>query len=146
MEVLALTGAERSPYGILRERLRDGGVVCLLADRDLTASGVEVSFFGEAARMPAGPAALALATGAALLPVTLTFPSPRQWSLHVHPEICPPTEGQRGAKVSVMTQALADVFASAIADAPQDWHMLQRLWVADLDAQAPSQAAVGVSA
>ena len=76
MEVLPLTGAERSPYGILRERLRDGGVVCLLADRDLTASGVEVSFFGETARMPAGPAALALATGAALLPVTLTFPAP----------------------------------------------------------------------
>ena len=31
-----------------------------------------------------------------------------------------------------MTQRLADVFAAAIADAPQDWHMLQRLWVADL--------------
>jgi KDO2-lipid IV(A) lauroyltransferase len=32
-----------------------------------------------------------------------------------------------------MTQALADTFASGIADHPEDWHMLQRLWLADLD-------------
>jgi KDO2-lipid IV(A) lauroyltransferase len=32
-----------------------------------------------------------------------------------------------------MTQALADAFASGIADHPEDWHMLQRLWLADLE-------------
>lgn len=133
MEVLPLTGAERSPYGVLRERLRDGGVICLLADRDLTASGVEVTFFGETARMPAGPAALALATGAALLPVTLTFPARRRWQLAVHDEVSAPAAGRRTEKVSAMTQGLADVFATAIAEAPQDWHMLQRLWVVDLE-------------
>ena len=135
MEVLALTGAERSPYAVLRERLRDGGVICLLADRDLTASGVEVDFFGETARMPAGPAALALATGAALLPVTLTFPGPRRWQLTVHDEVPAPADARRSEKVGAMTQGLADVFAAAIADAPQDWHMLQRLWVKDLEAR-----------
>ena len=137
MEVLALTGGERSPYTVLRERLRDGGVTCLLADRDLTAGGVEVSFFGEPARMPAGPAALAMATGAALLPVTLTFPSARRWQLRIHPEVPVPAEGRRTAKVSAMTQQLADVFAGAIAADPQDWHMLQRLWVADLPPRSP---------
>ncbi|BEP16105.1 phosphatidylinositol mannoside acyltransferase [Acidothermaceae bacterium B102] len=133
MEVLALTGSAQSPYAILRERLRGGGVICLLADRDLTTSGVEVDFFGETARMPAGPAALALATGAALLPVTLTFPAPRQWQLTVHDEVRAPADARRTEKVSALTQGLADVFAGAIAEAPQDWHMLQRLWVADLD-------------
>jgi phosphatidylinositol dimannoside acyltransferase len=138
MEVLALTGAERSPYGVLRERLRAGGVICLLADRDLTTSGVDVTFFGETARMPAGPAALALATGAALLPVTLTFPAARRWELTIHDEVRAPTDGRRTEKVAAMTQRLADVFAAAIADAPQDWHMLQRLWVADLDKLGPA--------
>ena len=56
---------------MLAQRLRAGRLVCLPCDRDLTASGVEVTFFGEAARMAAGPAALAVQTGAALMPVTL---------------------------------------------------------------------------
>ena len=133
MEVLPLTGGEQSPFAVLRERLRSGGVVCLLGDRDLTANGIEVTFFGERARMPAGPAALALATGAALLPVTLTFPSPRGWQLRIHDEVAVPAEGRRSDKVAGMTQQLADAFAEGIADAPQDWHMLQRLWLADLD-------------
>jgi phosphatidylinositol dimannoside acyltransferase len=133
MEVVPLTGGDRSPYAVLRERLRAGGVICLLADRDLTDNGVEVTFFGEQARMPAGPAALALATGAALFPVTLTFPSARRWELRIHAEVREPDDGRRSDQVAVMTQQLADAFAEGIAAAPQDWHMLQRLWVADLD-------------
>ena len=53
----------------LRERLRENKVVCLVADRDLSHNGIEVDFFGEATRMPGGPAVLAATTGAALLPV-----------------------------------------------------------------------------
>ena len=67
-EVLPLSGGDRPAFEVLCERLRDGGLVCLMADRDLTRSGVEVDFFGEPTRMPAGPAKLAIATGAALLP------------------------------------------------------------------------------
>ena len=48
-------------------------MLCLLADRDLTPSGVPVTFFGARATMPAGPAALALRTGAALIPTTLWY-------------------------------------------------------------------------
>lgn len=71
MEVLPHSGG--SAFGTLARRLRDGGLVCLVADRDLSASGVEVDFFGEKARMPAGPALLAQHTGALLLPVTLWY-------------------------------------------------------------------------
>ena len=67
-EVLPLTGGERPPFEVLAERLRDNGIVCLMADRDLTRTGVQVDFFGEPTRMPAGPAKLAIETGAALLP------------------------------------------------------------------------------
>ena len=59
MEVIALTGGQRPPTDVLAERLRANRVVCLLADRDLSRNGIEVSFFGEPARMPAGPALLA---------------------------------------------------------------------------------------
>jgi KDO2-lipid IV(A) lauroyltransferase len=137
MEVLPHSGG--SAFGTLARRLRDGGLVCLVADRDLSASGVEVDFFGDTARMPAGPALLAQQTGALLLPVTLWYDESPVMRGRVHPPIEVPETGTRAEKTSVMTQALADTFASGIADHPEDWHMLQRLWLADLDpAQGPA--------
>lgn len=133
MEVIPLTGGERPPYELLAERLRAGGTLCLLADRDLTATGIEVDFFGGKARMPAGPAALAHDTGAVLLPVTLTYPSRRHWGARIHPQVKPPKRGTREDKVRAMTQQLADAFGEAILAKPEDWHMLQRVWVEDLD-------------
>ncbi|MFI1074581.1 phosphatidylinositol mannoside acyltransferase [Streptomyces puniciscabiei] len=131
MEVLPHSGG--SAFGTLARRLRDGGLVCLVADRDLSASGVEVDFFGEKTRMPAGPALLAQQTGALLLPVTLWYDDSPVMQGRVHPPVEVPESGDRAEKTSVMTQALADAFATGIADHPEDWHMLQRLWLADLD-------------
>ncbi|MFD6027332.1 phosphatidylinositol mannoside acyltransferase [Streptomyces griseoluteus] len=130
MEVLAHSGA--SAFGTLARRLRDGGLVCLVADRDLSAAGVEVDFFGERARMPAGPALLAQQTGAQLLPVTLWYDDSPVMQGRVHPPVEVPGTGTRIEKTAAMTQALADAFASGIAEHPEDWHMLQRLWLADL--------------
>ncbi|MGW3107261.1 phosphatidylinositol mannoside acyltransferase [Streptomyces sp. NPDC001100] len=131
MEVLPHSGG--TAFGTLARRLRDGGLVCLVAERDLSASGVEVEFFGEATRMPAGPALLAQQTGALLLPVTLWYDDSPVMQGRVHPPVEVPESGDRAEKTSVMTQALADAFATGIADHPEDWHMLQRLWLADLD-------------
>ena len=129
MEVLALTGGERPPFDVLAERLEAGGVLALLSDRDLTPRGIEVQLFGARTRMPAGPAALALRTGAALIPTTLSFTA-TGWAIRFHPAIAASTPAQ-------MTQDLADAFAVGIAAAPQDWHMLQRLWLDDLDDTDP---------
>ncbi|MEU3219169.1 phosphatidylinositol mannoside acyltransferase [Streptomyces sp. NPDC006971] len=131
MEVLPHSGG--AAFGTLARRLRAGGLVCLVADRDLSSSGVEVSFFGESARMPAGPALLAQQTGALLLPVTLGYDDTPVMKVRVHPPVPVPESGSRAEKTSSMTQALADAFAVGIADHPEDWHMLQRLWLADLE-------------
>jgi KDO2-lipid IV(A) lauroyltransferase len=130
MEVLAHSGGAAGAFEVMTERLRAGGLVCLVADRDLSSSGVEVTFFGERARMPAGPALLALRTGAPLLPVTLWYGDTLEG--RVHPPVPVPEHGTTAEKAAAMTQALADVFARGIAEHPQDWHMLQRLWLADL--------------
>ena len=68
-EIFPLVGREQPPFGELAKRLRAGGIVCLLGERDLARHGVPVTFFGEPTRMPAGPAKLAIETGAALIPV-----------------------------------------------------------------------------
>jgi KDO2-lipid IV(A) lauroyltransferase len=144
MEVIPLTGGERPPYELLAERLRGGGALCLLGDRDLTSTGIEVDFFGAPARMPAGPAALAHDTGAALLPVTLTYPDDRRWQGRIHAQVALPDSGTRLEKIRAMTQQVADSFAEGIAAAPQDWHMLQRVWSADLDPDRRTVAAGAV--
>jgi lauroyl/myristoyl acyltransferase len=144
MEVVPLTGGSGNTFAVLLRRLRAGAMLCLLADRDLTSSGVEVSFFGSPARFPAGPAALALSTGAPLLPVTLWYPAPGEppgWCGRIHPAVEPPAVGSRQEKIAAMTQALADIFAEAIAAHPTDWHMLQRVWLADVDSAVPSGVA-----
>ncbi|MDQ1632510.1 MAG: phosphatidylinositol dimannoside acyltransferase [Frankiaceae bacterium] len=134
MEVLPLTGGP-PPSEVLAQRLRAGGALCLLADRDLSTSGVGVTFFGERATMPAGPAHLALTTGAALLPTVLWFDGDG-WAAHVGPPV-PHTD------VATMTQAMADVFETHIAQHPQDWHMLQRLWSADLEPRRTPDSKAG---
>ena len=64
MEVLPLDGRV---LGTLAQRLRQGALVALVADRDLSRSGIDVEFFKGTARMPAGPALLALKTQAPLI-------------------------------------------------------------------------------
>jgi phosphatidylinositol dimannoside acyltransferase len=132
MEVLPTTGGP-NPSGVMAQRLRSGRLVCLVADRDLSDTAVEVDFFGEKALMPAGPAALAVQTGAALMPVSCWFAGQDEWGTYVHDEIPVPAEGDRRAKVAAMTQQLATVFEKGIREHPEDWHMLQRVFVADLD-------------
>jgi lauroyl/myristoyl acyltransferase len=131
MEVLPASGGDGDVFGTLAERLSAGRMVCLVADRDLTATGVEVEFFGRVAKMPAGPAALAMRTGAALRPVTLWYEGD-EWCVRVHDEIRVPGEGAREDRIHAMTQSLADTFQQGVTDHPEDWHMLQRVWVEDL--------------
>lgn len=136
MEVLPHAGA--SAFGTLARRLRAGGLVCLVADRDLSSSGVEVEFFGDAARMPAGPAMLAQQTGAPLLPVTLWYDESPVMQARVHEPVPVPSTGSRAQRTAAMTQLMADAFAEGVARHPEDWHMLQRLWLADLEPRPAS--------
>jgi phosphatidylinositol dimannoside acyltransferase len=117
---------------VLAQRLRQGRLVCLLADRDITGAGIEVDFFGEKARMMGGAAALAVQTGAALMPVTLWYEG-ACWGAHIHKELPVPGTGTRQDQITTMTQQLAAVFEDAIRAHPADWHMLQRVFLSDLD-------------
>jgi phosphatidylinositol dimannoside acyltransferase len=130
MEVIALTGGRRPPFEVLAERLRDNRAVCLVADRDLSRNGVEVTFFGEAARMPPGPAMLAATTGATLIAARPRFVG-AGWGVTFSTPVELPDAPLR-TKVTAGTQSVADRFAEGIATEPADWHMLQRLWLADL--------------
>ena len=133
IDVLPLTGPDggppaQDPTGVLAARLRDGGFVCLLADRDISARGQQVRLFDAPARVPAGPAVLALRTGAALVPLTLWYSGERM-TMDLHPEVLPPPGAGVREAVAAMTQQVADAFTAGIRSHPADWHMMQRVFV-----------------
>ncbi len=131
MEVLPLTGGARPPMDVLAERLRAGRAICLVADRDLSRNGIDVQFFGETTRMPGGPAHARRAhRGAACCRSGCGSPPTAGVSGSTRPSTCP--AAGCASRSQAGTQAMADVFAREIAAHPADWHMLQRLWLADL--------------
>lgn len=124
MEVLAL---DSRTIPTLARRLREGGLVALVADRDLSKSGVTVNFFAGQARMPAGPALLAVSTGAPLLTAYVSY---TQTGIHIDFALIPMSQLEaQQERVSEMVQRCADNYAMGIAEHPQDWHMLQRIWI-----------------
>lgn len=116
----------------LIRRLKEGRLVALLGDRDLSGSGVHVELCGETASLPAGPALLSIMTGAPLHPVTMWFEDGKTCG-YVHDRIEVPAGLEREAAVQVMTQQTADAFTSGIRQHSRDWHMLQKVWLADVD-------------
>ena len=127
MEVLPLSGGPPVPP-LLERRLRQGRLVCLLADRELSGRGVRVPFLGGTARLPVGPAWLARTTGAVLLPVSTSYEDERM-HLWVH---APIQVGAGARGLVVATTELASVFGSAIRRDPVDWHMLQPVFDTDV--------------
>lgn len=112
----------------LAQRLRSGKLVALVADRDLSRSGITVNFFDGVARMPGGPAALAIQTGAPLITAYVSY-QPSGITITFEAPIAVPTSGTKEEQILAMTQKCADRFAENISKFPEDWHMLQRIWV-----------------
>ncbi|MEO5711562.1 MAG: phosphatidylinositol mannoside acyltransferase [Nocardioidaceae bacterium] len=127
MEILPLTGGDAA-MPRLEEWVRGGGLVCLLADRDLSRTSVEVELCGAKARMPRGPALLARRTGAPLVPVTLHYVG-ADMTIAFHAPV-PHAEGDEG--LVAMMQGVANAFTEGFRAHPQDWHMMQRVFAEDL--------------
>ena len=129
MTVIPL-GPEAGPAVL--KALRNNEVLCLLSDRDLTGGGIEVEFFGEKTTLPAGPATLALRTGAALLPSAAYFTDRGVGHLGFigAPMNCE-RQGKLRADVQRITQDLAYELEKLIQRAPEQWHLLQPNWPSD---------------
>jgi KDO2-lipid IV(A) lauroyltransferase len=127
IEVIAL-GPEAG--GDVQRALREGAVIVLLSDRHVGGAGVEVEFFGEVTTLPAGPAILALRTGAALIPATAYI---RRRGCHgvARPPIPVEREGRFREDVVRVTRALAAELEDLIRAEPEQWHLLQPNWPSD---------------
>jgi KDO2-lipid IV(A) lauroyltransferase len=124
MEVLS---TDSKSMGTLMQRARDGALIALVADRDLSRSGVDVNFFGYPARMPAGAALLAMRTGIPLITAQVSYTTS---GIHIEfNQVEIPQNGTDAERVTQVVQRCADLFEAGIAKSPEDWHMLQRIWI-----------------
>ncbi len=110
---------------VLLDTLRRGGVVGLLCDRDLVGNGIPVDFFGERVTLPAGPATLALRTGATLVAAACYAGPGRDHYAVVTPPIPAERLGRLRDDVARVTQAIAVELEGLIRRAPEQWHVLQ---------------------
>jgi len=123
-EVLPL---DNRSFPTLMNRAQEKRLIALVADRDLSRSGIDVNFFGYPARMPAGPALLSIKTGIPLIVAHVSY-TPHGIHIDFH-DVATPENGSESQKVDELVQRIADRFAQGIAEHSVDWHMLQRIWV-----------------
>jgi KDO2-lipid IV(A) lauroyltransferase len=113
------------------QAIKSGQIVGLVSDRDLSGTGVEVTFFGERTRLPGGAVTMALRTGAALLPGAV-YMGPGNWHTGVvHPPLDTTRRGTMREDVTRLTQELATIFEGYIRRAPEQWHLYQPNWPSD---------------
>ena len=120
----------------LARRINEGRIVALLGDRDISRNGIEVSLFGQPASMPAGPAILSLMTGAPLYPVSMWFDGDCV-NGHIYERVVAPAGVERSEQIRQMTQQVAHCYEDGIRKRPTSWHMLQKVWLADLNPRTP---------
>ena len=112
--------------------LRSNEVVCLLSDRDISRDGIEVTFFGEKTTLPAGPATLALRTGAPLIPCAAFYePGGLRRRADVLPALDLTRHGKLREDITRITQDLATKLEGLIRLAPEQWHLFQPNWPSD---------------
>jgi KDO2-lipid IV(A) lauroyltransferase len=123
-EVLAL---DSRAFATLVRRAKEKRLIALVADRDLSESGIPVTFFNRPTRMPAGPAILAIKTGIPLVVAHIFY---TEKGIHINfTEVKPWFSGDDDEKISRTVSAIAATFEEGIRAHPQDWHMLQKIWV-----------------
>lgn len=109
--------------------LRHGGTLTLLFDRPLDAAkGVPVRFFGRRTAVPAGPAVLAMKTGATILPVYLFRQPDKTFESLIYPPLNWVSSGDRDSDVQTIMQKLMDTFQSVVKARPDQWYMFRPMW------------------
>ena len=126
MGIVPLSAGRKVAETLVR-LLSENQVIALVADRDLTARGVMVDMFGAPRLLPAGPARLALSTGAPLS-VCAVFTTDEGWHCKIGAPVQIDRTGDLRMDVTALTRTIGAWFERYISEAPTDWHMFQPAW------------------
>ena len=125
---ISVLPATRSGLRKVLEALDANEMVVTAIDRDLVGTGVEVDFFGRPARIPEGPAAIALKRGTPLLPVCVLRNPDDTYQALGWPPIFAERTGDHHADVRRVTQMLVRHLEAIICAHPDQWHLPHPIW------------------
>jgi phosphatidylinositol dimannoside acyltransferase len=120
LDVIALG---RSAVRAITKALEANAVVALLCDLE-QGPGVNVRFFGRRAIVPGGPAAIALKTGAALIPACQYATSPGRHHIHLDPPLVWPA----GETKEGLMQRVVSRFEDFIKERPDQWYAFRPMF------------------
>jgi len=118
----------RAPRQLLRT-IRRGGLVAFLLDLGIAfEGGVQVDFFGAPAVFPAGPALLALRTGAPIIPGYAVVGPDKRIHAYSYPPIFLRPSGDKKRDVQSCLQQIARFFEDFIRRHPEQWYIFRPMW------------------
>lgn len=131
---------ERLGPGVLRA-LRRGDILALLIDVPAPGASVAVDFFGAPADVPAGPARLAIRTGARVIPAVLAR-EPGDDKL-IRPivdfDLRFQPSGDEEQDVRRLTQQIMSSLERFVRKYPDQWFMFRPMWLAPQPAKEPER-------
>jgi KDO2-lipid IV(A) lauroyltransferase len=130
---------KRSGLRQVLQALDNQEMVVTAIDRDILGTGIVVDFFGRPARIPEGPAAIALRKGTPLLPVAVYRLPDDTFQAYGYPPIFAEATGDRSADIHRVTSQLVDRLETMIRAHPEQWHVPHVIWK-DERALAPAAA------
>ena len=108
---------------VMSDELASGGIVGMVGDRNIVGAGVPVRLFGHSARLPIGPALLAVESGARLY-VAAVIREPRGAYTGYIRGVQIPVDGDRMARTRATLAGIAAAFEELIIKAPEQWWTL----------------------
>jgi KDO2-lipid IV(A) lauroyltransferase len=117
-------------------------IVAVVGDRDFSASVHTVEFFGRPARLPDGPAKLALATGAPVLPIFM-IRLPDDTFAYIIDE--PIWANKKRHSVDDVMREIAMALERVIRQHSEQWFLFHNLWDVEEDRALATATAFGES-
>ena len=108
--------------------LRKNGILGLVGDRDFFGNGLELPFFGKTVKIPRGPAAFSLRTGAPIVPAFLVREENGTYRFTLEKPIYAPEGVSREEAVRRMTEQCVEVMSRLIRKYPTQWYLFQEFW------------------
>ena len=122
------TEGETDIFMQLIRRAKEGRMIALVADRDITKNGIEISYAKSKTTFPVGPAAIATILNGSIVPMSSFYDEKNILTLEFFPPLTPDQNLSKEENIKSLTQKLADIFEREIKNHPKDWHMLQKVW------------------
>lgn len=128
---IGLIPMEGSARRILRA-LQQNQLVAIAVDRPVPREeGVEICFFGQKTYVPGGPAALALKSGAAIVPGFMWYGPHEEIFVRAFPPIFPQSGANKTAEIARLMQCMFDAIEEIVREWPTQWYMFRQFWLAE---------------